>query len=151
MKKCYESSFKDRKEFDEIIEEYWQELSKGFYSKANFEQTKEFMWNPTADGYYVVVYRDSLTDEVVGLFMYSLGSPWWNNSLTILSEETTWARRKGYGITRLVRDFLNRKLEDNTADVITSGGSIPETSSIVDNVYSKKDTFKSQKIYYKTR
>ena len=153
-KKCLLSLVTTKEEAEEIFK-----LAKEIYSQYNtmplfdmidydyvFKQIIEEMIGGTK-GTYLLAFKDNETKEPVGCAVVSLGNPWYNPKITVVSEEVTIAFKKGYGIARNLGAYLQFLVEQGKADMAVSGNAQKKSSKQVENSYNKLG-FDSHKVFY---
>lgn len=96
--------------------------------------------------YYIVSFTDYKGD-IVGACLLSKGSPWYNNKITVVSEEVTVAFQEGVGIARAVAKYLESILGDE-ADVVMASSANKPVAKLIENTYAKLG-YKTFKNYYK--
>ena len=153
-KKCLLSLVTTKEEAEEIFK-----LAKEIYSQYNtmplfdmidydyvFKQIIEEMIGGTK-GTYLLAFKDHETKEPVGCAVVSLGNPWYNPKITVVSEEVTIAFKKGYGIARNLGAYLQCLVEQGKADMAVSGNAQKKSSKQVENSY-KKLGYDSHEVFY---
>lgn len=118
---------------------------------------KDYLWyflrevvKGNIKGYFLISIRDPEYESLVGSCLFSEGHPWYNPEVTVVSEECTVAFKKGYGITRVVAEYLEDLLEHPFVDVVMASSANEHCAKLIENTYMNKFSgFKSYKTYYK--
>lgn len=121
------------------------------FQMTDFEYVRGFFKSivkETLDApYFLISIKDKETGELVGAVLFSVGNPWYNNKIKVISEELTLSFKKGYGISRAIAWFMAYYVSQGKADVATGASAQTIISKEVENSY-KKVGYKSYPTFY---
>lgn len=157
MKKCYTARIKP-KEVNEVLDKGFKSIidnpkSIELFKNADKEYIKKFI-RAIAKGelsdYFLMCFKDSTDNHIVGACLMSCGNPWYNPKLLVANEECTISFERGYGITRKIAEELLNVLNKGIADVVMASSANDCVAKLIENTYTKYN-FKQYKTYYKTK
>lgn len=157
MKQCYHT-LAQPSEVDEIVSKGLDSISNNpdsieLFKEVDKKTITEFLQRVIyglEDDYLLMTFKDSTDNHIVGVCLFSRGSPWYNPWLRVFNEECTIAFESGYGITRKVAEFLEKLLKDGFTDVVQTSSANDCVAKLIENTYTKYG-FKQYKSYYKCR
>ena len=109
---------------------------------------KQIVKGEVETGYFLCKFTDAKTKEIVGFVLFSIGSPWYNNKLTAISEELTVSLKKGYGISRSVASYMAYCVNEGKADIATGASAQTSCSQQIANSYNKQIANSYNKLGY---
>lgn len=122
------------------------------FRNADYEYVTAFFKKITKDNsdWCLCALKDIKDHHIVGVVLFSFGSPWYNPKAKAISEELTVSFEKGYGIARAVASYMAYYVSMGYADIATGSAAQEYCQKEIENSY-KKFGYKMYPSFYITK